>query len=977
MSEKYDHHKIEQKWQKHWDETKAFAATENSQKKKSYLLVEFPYPSGEGLHTGHVRSYTAMDVIARKRRAQGQEVLYPIGWDAFGLPTENYAIKTGIPPAEVTKKNTDTFRRQLKNLGLSFDWDREVNTTDPAYYKWTQWIFLQLYKKGLAYKAKTTINWCPKDKIGLANEEVVDGKCERCGNPVEKREKEQWMLAITKYAQRLYDDLDLVDYIERAKVQQRNWIGPSEGARIDFALHFVYKPDANENRGPNGEKAKITVFTTRPDTLFGATYMVLAPEHPWVMLALDDQHDVLENKDEVRAYVASVKDKTEIDRTAEGKEKTGVELKGVKAINPANGEEIPIFVADYVLGSYGTGAIMAVPAHDDRDFAFAKKFNVPIKQVIVPCTIDANNPPRAGWEEVKRDTAVVHLRNKATGTFALLNWHGSLEGITTAIMGGVEPGQTPEEAALAEISEEAAISGAKIIKTAPWVTAARYSASHKNQNRCAHAWAFLAEIENLEVQGEIPANEQALHTLVWVDESEVAARLTPQHQKLMWHLLHHEEPLTGDGYLINSGQFDGMDSEQAKKKITECVGGEWVTTFKLRDWVFSRQRYWGEPIPMIRCQKDGWVPVPEDQLPVTLPVVEKYQPTDTGESPLATIMEFVETTCPTCGGPAKRETDVMPNWAGSSWYFLRYCDPRNAEEFASMLKLQYWLDSNLPRSSSQSGGGVDWYNGGMEHTVLHLLYSRFWHKFLFDIGLVPTSEPYAKRTSHGLILAGDGTKMSKSKGNVVNPDELVNTMGADSLRLYEMFMGPFEQAIAWSTDGVVGARRFLERVWQMHEKVAAVTMTPETEVLVHQTIRKVTEDIEALKMNTAVSALMILSNHLHELEKVPSEAYAALIGLLNPFVPHFSAELAERKGVSLATWPQFDAQKAEPKSVVVAVQVNGKVRGSVSLSPQASETEALDAARRDPAVAKWLAQGKEKKAVYVSGRIINFVLDRQ
>ncbi len=953
MSEKYDHHKIEQKWQKRWDETKAFAATENSQKKKSYLLVEFPYPSGEGLHTGHVRSYTAMDVIARKRRAQGEEVLYPIGWDAFGLPTENYAIKTGIPPAEVTKKNTDTFRRQLKNLGLSFDWDREVNTTDPTYYKWTQWIFLQLYKKGFAYKAKTTINWCPKDKIGLANEEVVDGKCERCGNPVEKREKEQWMLAITKYAQRLYDDLDLVDYIERAKVQQRNWIGPSEGAHITFKL----SPATNEQKG-------ITVFTTRPDTLFGATYMVLAPEHPWLAEDLARTISTIQNKNEVVAYIQAAKKKDEIDRTAEGKEKTGVELKGVKAINPANGEEIPLFVADYVLGSYGTGAIMAVPAHDDRDFAFAKKFTIPIKQVIVPCTIDANNPPRDGWEEVKRDTAVVHLRNKATGKYALLNWHGSLEGITTAIMGGVEPGQTPEEAALAEISEEAAINGAKIVKTVPWITAARYSASHKNQNRCAHAWAFLAEVESLETQGEIPSNEQALHTLVWVDESEVATRLTPEHQKLMWHLLHHEEPLTGAGYLTNSGQFDGMDSEEAKKKITEHVGGEWVTTFKLRDWVFSRQRYWGEPIPMIHCEKDGWVPVSEDQLPVTLPVVEKYQPTDTGESPLATIKEFVETTCPVCGGPAKRETDVMPNWAGSSWYFLRYCDPRNDKEFASMPKLQYWTP-------------VDWYNGGMEHTVLHLLYSRFWHKFLFDIGLVPSPEPYAKRTSHGLILAGDGTKMSKSKGNVVNPDELVHTMGADSLRLYEMFMGPFEQAIAWSTDGVVGARRFLERVWQMQEKVATVAMTDETEVLVHQTIRKVTEDIEALKMNTAVSALMILSNHLHELEKAPQEAYAALIGLLSPFVPHLAAELSEKHQIDLSHWPQFDAQKAEPKTVVVAVQVNGKVRGSISLSPQASENEALAAARKDPQVAKWLAEGAEKRAVYVKGKVINFVLDRQ
>lgn len=951
MSEKYDHHKIEQKWQKRWDETKAFTATENSQKKKSYLLVEFPYPSGEGLHTGHVRSYTAMDVIARKRRAQGEEVLYPIGWDAFGLPTENYAIKTGIPPAEVTKKNTDTFRRQLKNLGLSFDWDREVNTTDPTYYKWTQWIFLQLYKKGLAYKAKTTINWCPKDKIGLANEEVVDGKCERCGNPVEKREKEQWMLAITKYAQRLYDDLDLVDYIERAKVQQRNWIGPSEGAHITFKL----SPATNEQKG-------ITVFTTRPDTLFGATYMVLAPEHPWLAEDLARTISTIQNKNEVVAYIQAAKKKDEIDRTAEGKEKTGVELKGVKAINPANGEEIPLFVADYVLGSYGTGAIMAVPAHDDRDFAFAKKFNVPIKQVIMPSLVDTSNPPLEGKENTFRNLILAIVFDPKTNKYLTLKWKG--QGWTSFITGGVEDAEDRIEAAKREILEETGYKNVRLVRSLG-MTEAFFHAAHKGVNRKTHTEHFLFELIDTE-QAPVSDEEKVQHEVVWLSVDEIE-KIHLQHAEfwLLWDRIKTGNDFyTGKGILTNSGQFDGMDSEEAKKKITEHVGGEWVTTFKLRDWVFSRQRYWGEPIPMIHCEKDGWVPVSEDQLPVTLPVVEKYQPTDTGESPLATIKEFVETTCPTCGGPAKRETDVMPNWAGSSWYFLRYCDPRNDKEFASMPKLQYWTP-------------VDWYNGGMEHTVLHLLYSRFWHKFLFDIGLVPSPEPYAKRTSHGLILAGDGTKMSKSKGNVVNPDELVHTMGADSLRLYEMFMGPFEQAIAWSTDGVVGARRFLERVWQMQEKVATVAMTDETEVLVHQTIRKVTEDIEALKMNTAVSALMILSNHLHELEKVPQEAYAALIGLLSPFVPHLAAELSEKHQIDLSHWPQFNAQKAEPKTVVVAVQVNGKVRGSISLSPQASENEALAAARKDPQVAKWLADGAEKRAVYVKGKVINFVLDRQ
>lgn len=827
---KYDHQKIEKKWQKIWEDAKAFCAEENSSKKKFYPLVEFPYPSGEGLHTGHVRSYTAMDVVARKRRAEGQEVLYPIGWDAFGLPTENYAIKTGIAPAEVTKRNTDTFRRQLKSLGLSFDWSREINTTDPNYYKWTQWIFLRLYNKGLAYKAKTSINWCPKDKIGLANEEVVDGCCERCGTPVEKREKEQWMLAITKYAQRLYDDLDTVDYIERAKVQQRNWIGPSEGAKIGFPLA--------------GSDKKITVFTTRPDTLFGATYLVLAPEHPLVAeLAAG-----ADNKKEIEDYVAASRKRTDIDRSAEGKEKTGVELKGIKAINPANEEEIPIYIADYVLGSYGTGAIMAVPAHDERDFEFAQ-------------TVIASETGNPAEKYVKR---VIEPDPSVISSFGTETLNGEIVDILEEIRQG-------------------------------------------------------------------------------------------------------REIYTGHGVLINSGQFDGFGSEEAKKKITERVGGRWVTTYKLRDWVFSRQRYWGEPIPMIHCEKDGWVPVPDGQLPVLLPEVEKYQPTDTGESPLANINEFVKTTCPACGGPAKRETDVMPNWAGSSWYYLRYCDPHNDQQLAGVEPLRYWTP-------------VDWYNGGMEHTVLHLLYSRFWHKFLYDEGLVPSPEPYTKRTSHGLILAGDGTKMSKSKGNVVNPDELVETTGADSLRLYEMFMGPFDQAIAWNIDGVVGMRRFLERVWALQGKIADVPADAATELLLNQTIKKVDEDIESLKMNTAVSSLMILSNHLGELPQVSTSAYGIFLRLLAPFAPHITHELAERLGLERGAWeqwPQFDPAKARGGVVKVAVQVNGKARATLELAADLPEEAALAAARADAAVAKWLAQGREVKAVYVAGKVINFVLDLQ
>jgi leucyl-tRNA synthetase len=836
---KYDHAKIEKKWQKRWEESQPNAVSEDSKKEKEYLLIEFPYPSGDGLHVGHVRSWTALDVVARKRRAQGKNVLYPIGWDAFGLPTENYAIKTGRNPKDVTKENTDNFRRQIKSVGISFDWTREINTTDPSYYKWTQWLFLKFFEKGLAYKAKTLINWCPKDKIGLANEEVVDGCCERCGTVVEKREKEQWMLAITKYAKRLYDDLDSVDYIERAKIQQRNWIGPSEGAEIEFAVTAG---------------GKIKIFTTRPDTIFGATYLVLSPEHSM----LGSLAEVATNEGEILSYAAAAKQKSEIERTAEGKEKSGVEIKGVKAINPANSEEIPIYVADYVLAGYGTGAIMAVPAHDERDFAFAKKLGLPLKYVIHPNTF-------------------------------------SVSGINS-----------PE-------------------------TTGRYTSPSK-------------------VLDEIIANGT--------------------------------EPLIDkDGDLINSGEFNGVAAEEAKKKITEKVGGKWVTTYKLRDWVFSRQRYWGEPIPMIYCEKDGWAPVPEDQLPVTLPEVEKYLPTDTGESPLSAIEAWVKTTCPKCGGAARRETDVMPNWAGSSWYWLRFTDPKNDKEFASKEKLAYWTP-------------VNWYNGGMEHTVLHLLYSRFWHKFLFDLGLVPTSEPYMKRTSHGLILAEDGSKMSKSKGNTVSPDEIVKTFGADSLRLYEMFVGPFDQPVAWSTKSIMGVRRFLERVTKLTDsvrseaKLVAEPVDAETlpripdsiEILLNQTVKKVGEDIEALKMNTAVSSLMVLLNKLEEEKEVSKEAFAVLIKLLAPFAPHMANELAEMHSIDLSQWPAYDETKLAGSRVVLAVQVNGKVRGSIEVNPAATKEEVLAAVSQNQAIQKWLPEGPLQggdsgvKVIYVPGKIVSFVI---
>ncbi len=735
----YNHADIEKKWQKYWESKKIFRASEDVKKKKFYGLIEFPYPSGDGLHVGHIRSNTAMDIISHKRRMEGWNVLYPIGWDAFGLPTENYAIKTGIQPAVVTKNNTDTFRKQLKALGFSFDWSREVNTSDPTYYKWTQWIFLQLLKKGLAYKKKMAINWCPKDLIGLANEEVIDGNCERCGTPVVQKEKEQWMLAITKYADRLDKDLDSVDFLEKIKIQQRNWIGKSEGAEIDFHI-------ANSDK-------KIKIFTTRPDTLFGVTFIVLSTGH-------------------------------ELAKGIVIKEGEGIELKGVKAINPATKEEIPVWIADYVLADYGTGAIMAVPAHDERDADFAKKYGLPIKEIVL----------------------------------------------------------------------------------------------------------------------------------------------------------------------------------EDKKEMTSKYGKA-VTKYKLRDWIFSRQRYWGEPIPVVHCDKCGIVPLPEKELPLKLPKVKNYRPTETGESPLAAISKWVNTKCPNCRGKARRETDTMPNWAGSSWYYLRYTDPKNKKAFAGEKNLKYWTP-------------VDWYNGGMEHTTLHLLYSRFWHKFLFDLGCVSTSEPYQKRTSHGLILAAGGVKMSKSIGNVVNPDSIVKTVGADALRVYEMFMGPFDQHISWDENGIVGTRRFIEKVWNLQQKIQP--NAGENEVLVNKTIKKVSEDIEEMKFNTAISSLMIMTNEFEKQEGVSRNNYSTLIQLLAPFAPHVCEEIwrsmGNKKSVFLSVWPTFDPDKIAESIARIMVQVNGKVRANFETTPEISEDKMKSTAMSLPEVMKWI-EGKEiKKVIIVKGKLINIVI---
>jgi len=935
----YDHKKIEPKWQKKWEKEKLHKADDKSKKKKYYCLVEFPYPSGEGLHAGHVRSYTAMDIIARKRRAEGYNVLYPIGWDAFGLPTENYAIKTKTPPKAVTKKNTDTFRRQLKSLGLSFDWSREINTTDPAYYKWTQWIFLQLFKHGLAYKKKTSINWCLSCKIGLANEEVIDGECERCGGPTEKREKDQWMLAITKYADRLHDDLDGVDYLEKIKIQQRNWIGKSEGAVIKFQI-----PDSG---------FQIEVFTTRPDTLFGATYMVLAPDHELVV-ALKNQ---IKNWDEIVRYAAQTGKKTEIERTVEGKEKTGVKLEGVFAVNPANREKIPVFIADYVLKEYGTGAIMAVPAHDQRDFEFAKKFGVPMKTVIEPVTGEERP------NEEKRKSIVALIKNPKNGKILSLNWGEKLGG-RLFIGGGLEEKESPEAAAIREIKEETGYTDIRLVAVSEKIHH-HYFAHAKGVARNIEAVGLYFELTG---DNRVPVSheqsEKGNFKIEWVSEEEAGRSVTDQLHAYVFQKFILNRAYAGTGVMVNSGKLSGFSSEEAKKKITEFVGGKFKTTYKLRDWVFSRQRYWGEPIPLIYCEKDGWVPVPEKDLPVRLPEIKAYTPTDTGESPLSKAKAWVNVKCPKCKGKAVRETDTMPNWAGSSWYYLRYIDPKNKKVLADRKKLDYFMP-------------VDWYNGGMEHTTLHVLYSRFWHKFLFDIGAVPGKEPYAKRTSHGMILAEGGEKMSKSKGNVVNPDNIVKTFGADTLRLYEMFIGPFDQAVAWSGESIIGPRRFLERVWKMKEKIGK-TGDGESARQVEKAVKKISDDIEAMRFNTAVSELMIVSNALDKSPSVSRQVYEKFLRILAPFAPHFADEiwaiLGNKKSIHGEPWPKHDAAAFTEVTLTIMVQVNGKVRGKFTVPAETPEEKIKEMALSLPDTAKWVSGGEPKRVIYVKGRLVSIVV---
>ncbi len=1003
--EKYNFKKIERKWQKHWESNKSYRAKDFSKKLKYYCLVEFPYPSGDGLHVGHTRSYTAMDIIVRKRRMEGYNVLYPIGWDAFGLPTENFAIKSGIHPKIVTKKNTDNFRRQLKSLGFSFDWDREINTTDPKYYKWTQWIFLQLYKKGLAYKKKMPINWCLSCKIGLANEEVVDGKCERCKGKIEKREKEQWMLAITKYADRLLNDLDGVDYLEKIKIQQANWIGKSCGVEIIFPL-IIFSKNRCEIKNVKSYKFSINVFTTRIDTIFGCTYLVIAPENKIVS---NIKHQV-SNIKEVNDYINQAKKKSDLQRTDLAKIKTGVELKGVKAINPFNNEEVPIFMADYVLTSYGTGAIMAVPAHDKRDFEFAKKYKLPIKGVVIPVF----GAPHKDAKFRKTISAIV--QRKSDGKFLFLKWK-KFRWISPVI-GGIENKDTPEKTAEKEIFEETGYK-ARAIKRLGGEIESNFFADNKNVWRQRLDQPILLELESEKPEG-IKKSEAQKHEVIWLTAKEILQNTTHEYNKIgLLRYINRDITFCNDGKLINSGQFNGFYSEKARQEMTIWLEknklGKKKVQYKLRDWIFSRQHYWGEPVPLIFCPlckkqaenpkskilnskskilNPGWISVLEKDLPVELPNIKKYEPTDTGESPLANIKNWVNVKCPKCNASAKRETDTMPNWAGSSWYYIAYLMRDNPKSKIQKYKwdkkrIKYWMS-------------VDWYNGGMEHTTLHILYSRFWNKFLYDIGVIPISEPYKKRTSHGIILGEDGEKMSKSKGNVVNPDDMVVNFGADAFRLHQMFMGPFEQAISWDLRGIEGIKRFLGKIWGISQikNISEKISNKELEKLLHKTIKKVDEDIEAMNFNTAVSSLMIFINKCYEANDLPRKIWEKFLIILSPFAPHIAEELWQQlqalnikrsrvkvsflrgkqalgkfKSINQEQWPKYNSKLIIEDIFKLVIQVDGKIRDTILVKKGISQKEAENFVLSREKINHWLKRDKVKKIIFIPNRLINIVLE--
>ena len=937
--------KIEKKWQKYWKDHHTFEAKIDKNKEKYYYLVEFPYPSGAGLHVGHVRSYTALDAMARKKRLMGYNVLFPIGWDAFGAPAEQYAIKNHIHPSAAVKENIKTFKAQIEDLGISFDWSREFSTTDPEYYKWTQWQFLQFFKKGMAYKAKKNINWCPKCKTGLSNEDSSGGVCERCGTQVEQREKEQWMLRMSDYAEDLIDGLKDTDFQERTKTAQINWIGKSTGAEVDFKLKQVDE--------------KLKIYTTRPDTLFGVTFMVIAPEHPYV----DLYSGLISNMNEVIDYREKANKKTEFERTQLAKDKTGVKLEGLTAINPVNGKEIPIYISDYVMMSYGTGAIMAVPAHDQRDYDFAKKFGIDIIPVIEKMT----GQPHENEKHKESIVAVVH--NKKTDQFLTINWHN--QGGRLFIGGTIQEGETPLECAIREVQEETGYTDIKLIFTTFPINH-HYYAYNKNQYFEIDATGFYFELESEEqVDVSLDEDEKNCFTVEWVDKKTVEKEVVEELHHAVYEAIFNDSAFTVDGKMIHSEFLNGITEKKvAIEKMLDYLEekgiGHKKTNYKLQDWIFTRQRFWGEPIPLIYCEACGWVPVPDEDLPVLLPNVAEYEPTDDGESPLARIQEFVNTACPHCGKPAKRETDTMPNWAGSSWYWLRYMDPHNDQEFVSKDALKYW-------------GKVDWYNGGMEHATRHLLYARFWNQFLYNEGLVPNKEPFKVRASHGMILGEGGVKMSKSLGNVINPDDIVSSYGADALRTYEMFIGDYEKEATWSEQGLIGCRRFLDKVIRIGEKVVEKEeYSKELEKDIHRTVKKVTEDMDVLKFNTAISALMILLNKMEKLDSITSKDYRTYLTLLNPIAPHLTEELNEiyklGSPICESSWPNYDETMLEDSEKEIAVQVNGKVRATITVSTDDEEEAIKEKALESPNVIKH-TEGKEiVKMIVIKGKIVNIVV---